>query len=88
MGEFRPSRPGERRGGRQKGSVNKLTGDVKAMVLSALEMAGGDEYLLAQARTNPTAFMTLVGKVLPMQVNGDVGGKLIIEWAKEPLKDV
>jgi hypothetical protein len=31
--------------------------------------------------------MTLVGKVLPMQVNGDVGGKLIIEWAKEPVKD-
>jgi hypothetical protein len=84
---IRGSRPGERRGGRQLGTPNKLSGDVKAMILAALDEAGGAEYLLMQARTNPQAFMTLVGKVLPMQVQGDVGGKLIIEWAKEPVKD-
>jgi hypothetical protein len=57
-------------GGRQKGTPNKLTADVKAMVLSALDKAGGVDYLLNQATTNPTAFMTLVGKVLPLTLEG------------------
>lgn len=33
-------------GGRQKGVPNKLTADVKAMVLDALSQAGGVKYLL------------------------------------------
>lgn len=60
-----------RTGGRAKGTTNKLTADVKAMVLSALNQAGGVDYLLAQAKTNPNAFMTLVGKVLPLTLAGD-----------------
>lgn len=58
-------------GGRAKGTTNKLTADVKAMVLEALDKAGGVKYLLAQAKDNPNAFMTLVGKVLPMTLSGD-----------------
>lgn len=58
-------------GGRQKGTTNKLTADVKAMVLEALDQAGGVSYLLTQAQSNPNAFLTLVGKVLPMTVAGD-----------------
>ncbi len=58
-------------GGRQPGAPNKLTADVKAMVLSALEQAGGVDYLLLQSQSNPSAFMTLLGKVLPMTVSGD-----------------
>ena len=33
--------------GRPKGVPNKLTGDVKAMILEALDRAGGASYLLA-----------------------------------------
>lgn len=73
----RGSKPGERRGGRKKGTPNKLTGDVKAMVLAALDRAGGIEYLLKQAENNPTAFMTLVGKVLPMTVAGDPNNPIV-----------
>lgn len=58
-------------GGRAKGTTNKLTADVKAMVLQALDQAGGVKYLHAQALTNPNAFMTLVGKVLPLTLAGD-----------------
>lgn len=58
-------------GGRAKGTTNKLTADVKAMVLQALDKAGGVAYLLKQAQTNPNAFMTLVGKVLPLTLSGD-----------------
>lgn len=63
-------------GGRQKGTTNRLTADVKAMVLEALDKAGGVSYLLTQAESNPNAFMTLVGKVLPMTVAGDPANPL------------
>lgn len=65
-------------GGRQKGTTNKLTADVKAMVLEALNKAGGVKYLLTQATTNPNAFLTLVGKVLPMTVAGDPDNPLTV----------
>ena len=64
-------RPGA---GRKKGVPNKITSDLKAMILGALEKAGGERYLLEQAKKNPTAFMTLVGKTLPLQHTGEGGG--------------
>ncbi len=78
------SKPGERRGGRQKGTPNKVTGALKDMILQALSNAGGVTYLTKQAAANPTAFLTLVGKVLPLQVAGPSGQpstvrRLIIE---------
>lgn len=69
---------GSREGaGRIKGTPNKLTTDVKNMILQALEGKGGHEYLMKQADENPTAFMTLLGKVLPMTVAGDPDAPLI-----------
>ena len=41
------------------------------MILAALDTVGGPGYLVAQASANPTAFLTLIGKVLPMTVVGD-----------------
>jgi hypothetical protein len=79
------SRPGERRGGRQKGTPNKVTGALKDMVLQALDGAGGVSYLQKQATANPTAFLTLVGKVLPLQIGAGEGlKKLVIEWQQSP----
>lgn len=63
-------------GGRPKGAANKVTGEVKQMILDALAAAGGVKYLTKQATANPKAFLTLVGKVLPLQVTGDGGGPL------------
>ena len=62
---------GVKTGGRQKGTPNRMTGALKDMILGALSDAGGQKYLVAQAHENPTAFLTLVGKVLPLQVSGD-----------------
>ena len=70
------ARGGKRPGsGRKKGVPNKLTAELKDMILGALEQAGGEEYLVRCAKKNPQAFLTLVGKVLPLQVAG--GGKAI-----------
>lgn len=71
---------GRKTGGRQKGSPNKLTAQLKDMVLQALDDAGGVEYLKQTAIDHPTAFLTLVGKVLPMQVTGEGGGPLLVGW--------
>jgi hypothetical protein len=64
--------------GRPKGKPNKLTQDIKAMILAALDKAGGEKYLLKQANDNPTAFMTLLGKVLPTQISGDADNPVSI----------
>lgn len=64
-------------GGRTAGTPNKLTKTVKMMVLAALDKAGGETYLLKQAKENPTAFLTLLGKVMPTQVVGDVSHRFV-----------
>ena len=72
--------PGARGRGRPKGAQNKITKALKEMILEALDRAGGVDYLLNQAEDNPNAFLTLVGKVLPLQVNGAGGdGEHIVE---------
>jgi len=66
--------------GRAKGVPNKITADLKAMILGALSDVGGQAYLARQAEENPGPFMTLIGKVLPLQVTGEGGGALVIRW--------
>ncbi len=70
MSAVKGTRPPNAGIGRKKGVPNKVTGALKDMVLKALEGAGGVTYLQKQATDNPTAFLTLVGKVLPLQVTG------------------
>lgn len=54
--------------GRVKGTQNKITKAVKEMILGALDDVGGQSYLARQAEENPGPFMTLLGKVLPTQL--------------------
>jgi hypothetical protein len=65
---FQKGQPRPSRAGRRKGQPNKFSGALKDMILQALSNVGGVDYLEKQAGANPTAFMTLVGRVLPMQV--------------------
>ena len=64
--------------GRPKGSQNKTTTAIKEAILAAAEAAGGGAgmigYLTAQAKENPASFLTLLGKVLPLQVGNDDTG--------------
>lgn len=72
---------GVKTGGRKAGSVNKFSGELKDMILTALSNVGGVEYLERQSNENPTAFMGLIGKVLPMTVQGPgLGGEFIVKW--------
>lgn len=70
-------KPPEKRGSR-KGIPNKTTAQLKDMILSALDKSGGVDYLVERANDPKTAsaFLTLVGKVLPMTVQGDPSNPL------------
>lgn len=72
--------------GRPKGVPNKTTALLKDAILKAAETAGnkvGSEglvsYLEWQAAENPGPFMSLLGKVLPMQVTGEDGNAISIQ---------
>lgn len=62
---------------------NKLNGDIRQMICTALESVGGAEYLAQQAWLNPVAFMGLVAKVMPLQLIGDKNKPIAIDfrWA-------
>ena len=68
---------GPKLGGRVKGTPNKTTVELKTMILKALDNSGGVDYLQRQADENPSAFLTLVGKVLPLTVAGDNNAPVI-----------
>jgi len=68
-------------GGSRKGVPNKANGELKEMILGALDRAGGVKYLHEQANANPSAFMSLIGRVLPMTVTGTgPNGSIDIRW--------
>lgn len=69
----------QNKAGRPKGSPNKITRELREMILGALADKGGQEYFAKQADENPTAFMTLLGKILPTQVTGLNDGPLRLE---------
>lgn len=68
--------------GRPKGVPNKTTTLLKDALLIAAEETGSDTkgkeglvgYLKAQAVNEPVAFMSMLGKVLPLQITGAGGG--------------
>lgn len=71
-----PARKGQPKvGGRQKGTPNKLTASVKEAIEAAFRGVGGAEYLMRQAEENPQAFLTLLGKIIPAQVQAELTGK-------------
>lgn len=59
---------GAKYGGRKAGTPNKLTVELKEMILRSLAAVGGEAYLAQQARDNPSPYLALIGKVLPLQV--------------------
>ena len=77
-------RGGRREGaGRKPGVPNKDNADIRAMIIGALNQVGGVDYLAARALDAPSSFLALVGKVLPLQVTGENGGALTVDfrWA-------
>jgi hypothetical protein len=66
--------------GRPKGSINKITADLKAGIMDGAAaygfdgagLGGVEGYLAMCAAKYPKHYMVLLGKLLPLQVNNDV----------------
>jgi|OM-RGC.v1.031574604 hypothetical protein len=75
VGESAPKNRGNAGKGRKKGVPNKLNASVKEAIIEAAKRAGGEggmvAYLEKQAHKNPTAFMSILGRVVPMQTETD-----------------
>lgn len=65
--------------GRPKGLPNKITTELKAMIRDALDGVGGQAYLERQAQDNPNAFLTLLGKTVPSDVNAKLSGAIKVD---------
>lgn len=84
-GQFGKGNPGK-----PKGATTKMGRNLKEMIQQALENAGGVDYLTERAQDPKTAsaFLTLVGKVLPMTVQGPgedgahIFQKIVVEVVK------
>lgn len=73
----------KRRRGRPKGSPNRCAKTVKEMILGALDELGGQTWLVEKAKAEPKAFMTLLSRLLPLQMTTNSP-----EGKSEPLKIV
>lgn len=64
--------------GRPKGTLNKNNAMIRDMIVQALDGVGGVQYLM-ECATDPksrSAFLGLIGKVMPVQVQGDPSNPL------------
>jgi hypothetical protein len=66
------------KGGSRKGIPNKNTGLIREMIAKALDQAGGVDYLVECAHDprSKSAFLGLLGKVMPVQIDADVNSKV------------
>jgi hypothetical protein len=69
--------------GRKWGSVDLVDGDMRAHIHAAYASAGGPEYLRALAVSSTpsdrTAFMGLLGKLVPTEIKGSLAGNFTLE---------
>jgi hypothetical protein len=76
------ARPGA---GRKPGTPNKITADIRQAIMNALDRAGGEDYLLRLAQTDPRVFVTLLAKTVPTNVIADVNATVRHEDALKAL---
>ena len=67
--------------GRKPGSPNKLTKNMREIIMVAFTKAGGCDYLVRQSKEEPKAFMALLGRVVPQEIavsihNVDLGAEM------------
>ena len=58
--------------GRKKGVPNRITFTLKQAIEAAFHEVGGKEWLVQLAGSDPRAFASLLGRILPAEINGQV----------------
>jgi len=70
------TKDGQKTGGRKKGTPNKTTAALKDAIMNAFTEVGGQKYLVTVAKDDPKTFCTLLGRVLPAEINANVNGEV------------
>lgn len=70
---------GQKTGGRQAGTPNKTTANVKAVLEEAFERLGGVEALAEWATANPGEFYKIWSKLIPRDVMVDATHHMTLE---------
>ncbi|MEI6712593.1 MAG: hypothetical protein WCO60_02510 [Verrucomicrobiota bacterium] len=76
-----PPRPpkGTRWGGRAKGTPNKVNQGIREAIQQAFDEAGGVDYLVNLAKTDPKTFVPLLAKIIPTELKTEGAGGLNIK---------
>jgi hypothetical protein len=78
---------GQKTGGRQAGTPNKISNTVRDNVVSVFDEIGGTEFMKQWATENPNQFFALYAKLLPLQaqISGDPENpvEMFIKWKQE-----
>lgn len=72
--------------GRPKGSPNKATRAIREAVVEAFDKAGGVDYLVKLAKDDPRTFCGLIGRVIPLQVEGEMDQNIVFKTVYEEKK--
>ena len=78
-------------GGRKKGTPNKATKLIKDAVMESFAKVGGVDYLVRVADEDPKAYLILLGKILPSEINATVSvvdRSKILNKARDRAKDL
>lgn len=65
-------------GGKQKGTVNKVTATAKEAFALAFEGIGGVAELAEWARANKTDFFKLYARLIPVELSGEVKAHITV----------
>ena len=72
IGQSTGKRAGNRGMGRPKGSVNKTTKTLKEALLNSFETLGSEKWLVSLAESDPKAYASLLGRLVPSEVKAEV----------------
>jgi hypothetical protein len=82
------NRGGRREGsGRPKGALDPGNAALREIILESLVGVGGVKYLEQTALTHQAAYLSLIGRVLPLTVAGDPNAPIVhkvIGWQSKP----
>lgn len=72
-----------KRGGRQKGVGNKISGMAKENIAAVFVRMGGTSAMAKWAKANETEFYRLYARLLPHEVTGAGGGPIALSVTAE-----
>lgn len=61
-------KPGNGRGGRKKGSKNRIPMTLQVAIEKSFQKLGGVSYLVRMGESHPQAYLALLGKIIPRNI--------------------